>query len=259
MNYYTYKITHKESRQFYIGGRGTKINPINDLGVKYFSSSKTLKKLIKISGSDSFHYEILKDNYSSWKECYDSEQSMIFNEWGNILLLNKSCYYKKKDFGVIDNKSKSKISEKSKMMWSNDDLRKKIINLQKNSWTDDRKEKQSVRLKTEFWSDERKKLHSDKMMGHKGSIKLKGVKKPIGFGNKISEKMKNKNKTVLHKENLSKSRQGKKFPHLRKLSSEIISEIYCKLNNGSNYKIIMEEYNLSMSMVYRIKNKVITP
>lgn len=259
MNYYVYKITNKNTNEFYIGGRGCKIDPINDLGVKYFSSSKILKKMISNLGIESFTFIILNDKYTTWKECYDSEQYMIHSEWGNPLLINKSCYFGKKDFGIISDEIKNKISSTSKKMWQNPEIVDKIIESQKKSWSEKRKKEQSIRLKTDFWTDKRKKSHSDKLKGHKGSLKLKGVKKPDGFGEKISHKLKNKPKSILHKENLSKSRLGKKYPHIRKLTPDLITEIYNKLCQGVNYNVIKEEYRISTSMVYRIKKREITP
>jgi len=259
MFYYVYKISFKKTNEFYIGGRSTKINPKLDLGIKYFSSSKTIEKLISIEGVNNFTFEVIKNNFPFWKDAYDYEQSLIFDNWGNPLLLNKSCYYGKKDFGVISNESKKIISNKSIKMWSDEEKVKKIIFNQKKSWTPERKKSQSERLKNEFWTEERKLSHSEKMKGHKGSKKLKGVKKPNGFGEKISNKLKDKPKTKEHRENLSKARLGQTYHHLRKLTSNLILEIYNKLMVGVNYNEIKSEYNISTSMVYRIKNGVIKP
>lgn len=41
---YVYKLTHKETGQFYIGFRkANKVNSNQDLGLKYFSSSSELR------------------------------------------------------------------------------------------------------------------------------------------------------------------------------------------------------------------------
>ena len=111
MFYYTYKITEKETGKFYIGARGSKKDPLLDLGIKYFSSSGSLKSIILEKGIESFIFEIIKDSYKSWKEAYDEEQSMIFDNWENPLKMNKSCYYMKKDFGIISEDSKKRISK----------------------------------------------------------------------------------------------------------------------------------------------------
>ena len=76
---------------------------------------------------------------------------------------------------------------------------------------------------------------------------------------KISNKLKDKPKTKEHRENLSKARLGQTYHHLRKLTSNLILEIYNKLMVGVNYNEIKSEYNISTSMVYRIKNGVIKP
>ena len=45
-NPYVYKITHKETNQFYIGFRcANKVQANLDLGFKYFTSSKAVKEL----------------------------------------------------------------------------------------------------------------------------------------------------------------------------------------------------------------------
>ena len=229
------------------------------MGIKYFSSSTTIKNKILKEGINNISFEVIKDNFSSWKEAYDEEQFLIFQNWSNELLLNKSCYFGKKDFGVISDDAKKRISKKSNNMWKKDDIRDKIIKSQKKSWTTERKQNQIIRLKNEFWTVDRKKEHSEKMKGHIGSKKLKGIPKPEGFGKKISDKLKNKPKSQEHKEKLSKARQGKTYPNNRKLSSKIILEIYNKLINGEKCKKIKEDYNLSISMVYRIKKGDIRP
>lgn len=58
MYHYTYLLKHKPSNKFYYGVRSSNILPEEDLWIKYFSSSKHIKKLIQIDGKDSFDYEI---------------------------------------------------------------------------------------------------------------------------------------------------------------------------------------------------------
>lgn len=57
---YTYKIIFKPTGQYYYGVRWAKgCNP-NDLWVKYFTSSKHIKKLIKEYGKDVFLFKVTK-------------------------------------------------------------------------------------------------------------------------------------------------------------------------------------------------------
>jgi predicted GIY-YIG superfamily endonuclease len=57
---YTYRIFCKITEQFYYGVRFAKNCDPSDLFVKYFTSSKGVKKLIKIHGMDNFVIEIRK-------------------------------------------------------------------------------------------------------------------------------------------------------------------------------------------------------
>jgi len=259
MVYYVYKITEKNGGRFYIGARSSNIAASLDLGVRYFSSSNMVKKIINTISVDAFIFEIVNDTYECWKDAYDAEQLLIFENWNNPLILNKACYYGKKDFGVISDDAKQTLSKKTLERWKDPLFRDAIGVAQRKSWSAERKLKQSNRLKNEFWTSEMKQSHSEKMMGRVGSTKLKGVKKPIGFGEIISNKLKNVPKTIIHKKRLSEARLGKKYPHIRKLSPEIILEIYDKLSKGESYIDIKANYNITTSMVYRIKNRSIIP
>jgi len=258
MFYYVYKITEKDTGKFYIGARGSKKEPLLDLGIKYFSSSKNLKSMIFERGSENFIFEIIKNSYNSWEEAYEDEQLLIFNNWENPLKINKACYYMKKDFGIISNDSKKIISEKSLDMWRDKEKAANIIEKQKGSWTEERREKNKNMMKDQ-WTDERKKNHSEKMKGHPGSKKLIGVKKPEGFGEKISEKLKGLKKSDDHKKKLSEARKGKTYSHLRKLSSEKIEEIQIKILEGKKVSDLSKEYEASLDMIYKIKRGSLKP
>jgi hypothetical protein len=258
MFYYTYKITEKETGKFYIGARGSKKDPLLDLGIKYFSSSRNLKSIIFESGIESFIFEIIKDSYKSWKEAYDDEQSMIFDNWENPLKMNKACYYMKKDFGIISEDSKKRISKKSLEMWADEEKASNIIEKQKESWSDERRERNSEMMKSK-WTEERRKNHSEKLKGHAGSKKLKGIKKPEGFGEKISERLKGVKKSEDHKKKLSEARKGKIYPHLRKLSSKDIKEIQEKITNGQKISNLSKEYSVSLKIIYSIRNGILKP
>ena len=58
MQHYTYKLTHIETGIEYIGVRSCRCAILND---SYMSSSKTIKKIVKVYGSKVFKKEILKE------------------------------------------------------------------------------------------------------------------------------------------------------------------------------------------------------
>lgn len=66
---YTYLITHIPSNKKYYGVRYAKGCHPNDLGVKYFSSSKDLLDLIDQDGTESFLFEIRKTFVSGQNAC----------------------------------------------------------------------------------------------------------------------------------------------------------------------------------------------
>lgn len=258
MFYYIYKITEKTSGKFYIGARGSNKKPDEDLGIKYFSSSKKVKNLISEIGIENFTFEIINDTYSSWEKAYGDEQFIISKNIENPLNMNKACYYRKKDFGVISEESKKIISQKSLSMWSDEEKSKKIIENQKKSWTEERRKKYSEMM-ANLWTVERKENHSKKLKGHPGHKKLKGIKKPEGFGEKISERLKGLEKSEDHRKKISEARKGKVYPHLRKLASEKIEEIQIKIAEGKNKSDLSKEYDVSLSMIYKIKNGKLKP
>ena len=85
--YYVYKITNKISHEFYIGYRGTTLkNPLNDLGVKYFTSGALKSDFEK--NPENYTKQILfeshKERLSFW-----TEQRMIMNVFYNPLCKNR--------------------------------------------------------------------------------------------------------------------------------------------------------------------------
>ena len=73
MYFYVYKITKISNGMYYIGSRGSKIEPLKDLGIKYFSSSRN-KDFIKEQKANpkNFLYEVL-EVCSSRKEAFEKE------------------------------------------------------------------------------------------------------------------------------------------------------------------------------------------
>jgi hypothetical protein len=92
-NAYVYKITNNITNEFYYGYRyknqSLKISPNNDLWVRYFTSSKRVKKDIDKYGKRNFTVEIIYEDIDSL-ECWRKEQILIKENWKNELLLNQS-------------------------------------------------------------------------------------------------------------------------------------------------------------------------
>lgn len=83
---YVYWLTHKETGQFYIGVRyGNKVPSSEDLGIRYFTSSKVIKNF----GFENFIYIILA-------EFFDKDDALLFElelikeYWSDQLKLNQN-------------------------------------------------------------------------------------------------------------------------------------------------------------------------
>ena len=82
---YVYKLTHKETNEFYIGVRYGNSYPAHlDLGIRYKSSSKVVKPRF-----NEFNYEILAE-FDDKESAIDFEQKLIEDHWGDPLILNKA-------------------------------------------------------------------------------------------------------------------------------------------------------------------------
>jgi len=82
---YVYKLTHKETNEFYIGVRYGNTYPANlDLGIRYKSSSKVVKPRF-----GEFNYEVLAEFFDK-EDAIDFEQHLIEENWSDPLILNKA-------------------------------------------------------------------------------------------------------------------------------------------------------------------------
>jgi len=82
---YVYVLEHQLNYTFYIGVRmGNKKQASEDLGVKYFTSSKYVKPVF----SQFNIKEIIE--CESREEAYTLEQEMIKEHWGDVLMLNRA-------------------------------------------------------------------------------------------------------------------------------------------------------------------------
>ena len=112
---YVYICSHRESGQFYIGYReGNKLPSSQDLPL-YKTSSKHVNPIF-----DQYSWEIIAEFFDG-TDAYNFEQSLIYENWGNPLLINKSCFHNKRQFrgsyGMLNKEhteeSKRKMSEKA--------------------------------------------------------------------------------------------------------------------------------------------------
>lgn len=95
MKPYTYLLKHKPTGLFYYGVRYSKDCNPEDFWVKYFTSSKSVKKLIENYGKDSFEYEIRKT--------FDSAEKAIM--WENKVLKRLNVINNPKFLNKTNNKA----------------------------------------------------------------------------------------------------------------------------------------------------------
>lgn len=123
---YVYKITHRETGEFYIGFRSiNKVRPEFDLGFKYFTSSKTVKQL----GFENFNIEIIAEFFKK-DDAYLFEQELIKENFKNKKCLNKFYDDKNKlrfrSYGrIISDNTRKKISNGNKGKSRTEEARKK--------------------------------------------------------------------------------------------------------------------------------------
>jgi len=83
---YVYKLTHKQTYQYYFGYRSANKSPSSkDIGIKYFSSSKTVKEL----GFDNFEIVILAEFFDAI-DAFNFETLLIEEHITDKLNINKA-------------------------------------------------------------------------------------------------------------------------------------------------------------------------
>ena len=119
---YVYKLTHKETGQFYFGVRhANKVPSSEDFGTKYFSSSK----YVKIIGFENFNYQILAEFFSK-EDALEFESMLIDNSWCQINCLNKNVGGKKFYNRSVTDATREKIRNIRKNSKLPDDVKNKI-------------------------------------------------------------------------------------------------------------------------------------
>lgn len=208
--WYVYKITFATGR-FYIGYRGTTRAIEQDLLVKYFSSSKLVKRLLE-QGTACVG-EVLA-TFDQQREAYEFEQQSIFDQFDNPLILNQSCYFGREGFGILSEASRAKISQRSKQLWEDPAYRACMVEKRKTAWTDERKNHQSDRL-----TGQRRPHHS-------------AIMKSRPVNQSFAEHARSK-RTVEHKQSISRALTGRRktdehIQKLRKPKPRTVCRIYDK-------------------------------
>lgn len=140
---YVYKCTHRITGQFYIGFRcGNKVESAQDI-FKYRTSSKLVQETF-----DDFDVVILAEFFDK-VDAYDFEQQLIWEDWKNPLILNKSCFHNGARFSTAG-KTGYHRSEETK---------KKISKSRYRSVTDEwRQQARNRRLGTSHSSETKQKI-----------------------------------------------------------------------------------------------------
>lgn len=104
---YVYRLDNPTTGEFYIGYRCiNKVPSHADLGVKYFTSSKSVKHRFQ-----EFNSVILAEFFDS-KSAYDYEQELIYESWNTPGILNKIHYHNKNMFSTLGMKHTKETREK---------------------------------------------------------------------------------------------------------------------------------------------------
>lgn len=149
---YVYILTNKNTGDFYIGYRSAnKVSAINDLGIKYFTSSKHVKNNFSL-------FEITNlIEFISKEDAYDYEQNLIFESWGNPKLLNKH----------YNINGKSRFISPSKEPWNKGKKCDSIAKAKKGCIPWNKGKRGSMKGKIVPWSTERRLYMSEIKTGVK--------------------------------------------------------------------------------------------
>lgn len=227
---YTYLAIHKKTGLFYYGLRmSNKLPPKEDIGIVYFTSSDTVKKIIKAEGADAFFWSVRKEfktkEEAAWWEYKVLRRMMkhpkILNRgisprnvpgnWftnGKDNILGKYCpkgYWSGRTMSTTENRKKLYERQKKNKWWNNGDKCVFTEFKPDPSWVSGRlKEKHNLRgsralTGTEWWTD--------------GKTNYRGIKPPEGFKRGRAKFLKRKKRPPFtekwikeHSEKMSKKR-----------------------------------------------------
>lgn len=183
---YVYKVVDRVTGEYYIGFRSAhKVAPEFDLWVKYFTSSRIVKSKI-----DCFDPSII-EIFDSAQEAYDYEQLLIYENWEDPLMINKSCYHNKKAFKQSDHLSedhKLNISKATKGRVFSDEHKQKLAKAKLGKPLSEETKKKMSEVRTG-------RSHSDSTKD-KISAKHKGRRFSDDHKRKLSEAARNRRKST---------------------------------------------------------------
>lgn len=197
---FTYYLYHRPTQSHYYGVRWSRSCDPSDLWTKYFTSSKTVKLLIKQYGVDSFDVEIRKI-FSSKEKAIEWERKVLVR----LNVLNRPDWLNKNVSGCIVNDVHPLLgipcSEEKKRKISAAKKGKKI-------WSEEQKNQMSIsRSGVNHWSYNKPRPISTRQKiseANKGNIPTAYTRQ------KASEANKGRVLTDEHKEKISQSKLGKK-------------------------------------------------
>lgn len=179
---YTYIITHIPSGVKYYGVQYKESARPEDLGITYFSSSRTLKKLIKDEGIENFLFEVRK--------LFDTKEKAI--EWERKFLTRvnaakSSMWFNLSNGGAV-NPGGYKLSEVTKRKMSkpkSEEHKNKLkAHLDKNrkipEWTDEKRKELSNRMRGNTFN--RGKKHPPRKKSHCENISKRLIGNQHGAG-----------------------------------------------------------------------------
>ena len=101
---YVYLLTHTSTGQFYIGYRCANKIPSSEDIFKYQTSSSYVKRI----GFDQFNISIIAEFFNS-EYAYEFEQALIYENFTNPLILNKTVCVDKQHFRLRDHSPETKL------------------------------------------------------------------------------------------------------------------------------------------------------
>jgi hypothetical protein len=225
---YVYLCTHKVTSKFYYGYREYNVT-LNLPSTTDFPLYRTSSKVVG-PNFDEYDWIIIAEFFTGL-DAYDFEQELIYENWGNPLLLNKSCFYDKARFkcgkGVRKPRRKPVSKEHRRK------LSEALTGKKRSSPTEETIQKRRDKMLGRILSDETKKKISFKNKGrlswHKGRKKTKETIQRMHEGNKnrkpISEETR-KNMS-LAQTGLKRSRESidKRLATMNSKSVEQLEEI----------------------------------
>ena len=160
--HYVYRITNKIENKHYYGVRSTKLEPKDDLGIKYFSSS-TERVFIKDQKENPYNYKYKIIKIFSTREEAIKLEIFLHNKFN--VGVNESFYNKAKQTSSGWDRSGMKASEKTKA------LQKEIQN--KPEYKNNLRTKLYERLSEPNWYKNKFMAGIDKIKETKNSIEWK--------------------------------------------------------------------------------------